>query len=162
MKATLVREYIHPDKLKADAAGNAQLLENGNVFVGWGRALAISEFSHDGRLLFDLRLQPENRSYRGFRFPWNGHPSEEPTAVAERTSEEEVSVYASWNGATEVASWEVLVGPHPGKLKSLGSIPRDGFETAMVVRSTDPYVAARAKDRSGRVLGTSKAVEPGG
>jgi hypothetical protein len=32
----------------------------------------------------------------------------------------------------------------------------------MVVRSTDPYVAARAKDRSGRVLGTSKAVEPGG
>ena len=162
MKATLVREYIHPDKLKADAAGNAQLLENGNVFVGWGRALAISEFSHDGRLLFDLRLQPENRSYRGFRFPWNGHPGEGPTAVAERTSEEEVSVYASWNGATEVASWEVLVGPHPGKLKSLGSIPRDGFETAMVVRSTDPYVAARAKDRSGRVLGTSKAVEPGG
>jgi hypothetical protein len=162
MKATLLREYIHPDKLKADATGNAQVLENGNVFVGWGRALAISEFSHDGMLLFDLRLQPENRSYRAFRFPWNGHPSDRPAAVAERTSEEEVRVYASWNGATEVASWEVLVGPHPGKLKSLGSIPRDGFETAMVVRSTDPYVAARAKDRSGRVLGTSKAVEPGG
>jgi hypothetical protein len=162
MKATLLREYIHPDKLKADASGNAQLLNNGDVFVGWGRALAISEFSHDGKLLFDLRLQPENRSYRAFRFPWNGHPSDQPTAVAERTSEEEVRVYASWNGATEVASWEVLVGPHPGKLKSLGSIPRDGFETAMVVRSTDPYVAARAKDRSGRVLGTSKAVEPGG
>src|SRR5215211_7040979 len=162
MKATLLREYTHPDKLYADASGNAQLLKNGDVFVGWGRALAISEFSHDGMLLFDLRLQPENRSYRAFRFPWNGHPSDGPIAVAERTSEEEVGVYASWNGATEVASWEALVGPHPGKLKSLGSIPRDGFETAMVVRSTDPYVAARAKDRSGRVLGTSKAVEPGG
>src|SRR5215217_694902 len=162
MSASLVREYTHPDKQYADAAGNAQVLNNGDVFVGWGRALAISEFSHDGKLLFDLRLQPENRSYRAFRFPWNGHPSDQPTAVAERTSEEEVRVYASWNGATEVASWEVLVGPHPGKLKSLGSIPRDGFETAMVVRSTDPYVAARAKDRSGRVLGTSKAVEPGG
>jgi len=162
MKETLLREYTHPDKLHADASGNAQALKNGDVFVGWGRALAISEFSHNGKLLFDARLQPGNRSYRAFRFPWNGHPSDRPTAVAERTSEEEVRVYASWNGATEVASWEVLVGPHPGKLKSLGSIPRDGFETAMVVRSTDPYVAARAKDRSGRVLGTSKAVEPGG
>src|SRR5215213_3584097 len=162
MKATLLREYTHPDKLYADATGNAQVLKNGDVFVGWGRALAISEFSHNGKLLFDARLQPGNRSYRAFRFPWNGHPTDQPTAVAERTSEEEVRVYASWNGATEVASWEVLVGPHPGKLKSLGSIPRDGFETAMVVRSTDPYVAARAKDRSGRVLGTSKAVEPGG
>jgi hypothetical protein len=162
MKATLVREYIHPDKLKADASGNAQVLENGNVFVGWGRALAVSEFSHDGTLLFDARLQPDNRSYRAFRFPWNGRPSDRPTAVAERTSEEEVNVCASWNGATEVASWEALVGPNPGKLKSLGSIPRDGFETAMVVRSTDPYVAARAKDRSGRVLGTSEAVEPRG
>ena len=162
MKATLLREYTHPDKLYADAAGNTQVLKNGDVFVGWGRAMAISEFSHDGELLFDARLQPGNRSYRAFRFPWNGHPSDWPTAVAERTSEEEVRVYASWNGATEVASWEVLVGPNPRKLKSLGSIPRDGFETAMVVRSTDPYVAARAKDRSGRVLGTSKAVESGG
>jgi outer membrane protein assembly factor BamB len=162
MRASLVREYTHPDELRADAAGNAQELENGNVFVGWGRALAISEFSHDGMLLFDLRLQPENRSYRAFRLPWSGHPSDRPAAVAERTSEREVRVYASWNGATEVASWEVLVGPHPGKLKSLGSMPRDGFETAMVVRTSDPYVAVRAKDRSGRVLGTSKAVEPGG
>jgi hypothetical protein len=162
MKATLLREYTHPDELYADAAGNAQVLKNGDVFVGWGRALAISEFSHNGKLLFDARLQPGNRSYRAFRFPWNGHPSDRPAAVAVRTSEEEVRVYASWNGATEVASWEVLVGRHPDKLKSLGLIPRDGFETAMVVRSTDPYVAARAKDRSGRVLGTSKAVEPGG
>ena len=162
MKATLLREYTHPDKLKAAAAGNAQVLENGNVFVGWGRALAISEFSHDGVLLSDLRLQPENRSYRAFRFPWSGHPSDKPAAVAERTSEGEVRGYASWNGATEVATWEVLAGPRVDRLGALRSSPRDGFETVMVVRTSDPYVGVRAKDRSGRVLGTSKAVEPGG
>jgi hypothetical protein len=162
MKATLLREYTHPDKQYADAAGNAQVLENGDVFVGWGRALAISEFSHDGMLLFDLRLQPENRSYRAFRFPWNGHPSDRPAAVAERTSEGEVRIYASWNGATEVATWEVLAGPRVDRLGARRSSPRDGFETAMVARTSDPYVAVRAKDRSGRVLGTSKAVEPGG
>src|SRR5215213_11647724 len=101
-----------------------------------GRALAISEFSHDGKLLFDLRLPSGNRSYRAFRFPWSGHPTDKPAAVAERTFDEEVRVYASWNGATEVESWEVLTGPRPGRLKSLGQVPMDGFETAMVVRSS--------------------------
>jgi hypothetical protein len=162
MRSSLVAEYTHPDKKEyADAAGNTQVLNNGDVFVGWGRALAISEFSKDGELLLDLRLQPDNRSYRAFRFPWSGYPSDQPTAVAERISEEEVRVYASWNGATEVATWEVLAGSKAGRLRSLQSIPRDGFETAMVVRTSDPYVAVQAKDRSGRVLGTSKAVAPG-
>jgi hypothetical protein len=162
MTASLVGEYTHPNKKEyADAAGNTQVLENGDVFVGWGRALAISEFSKDGKLIYDLRLQPDNRSYRAFRFPWSGHPSDRPAAVAERTSEGEVRVYASWNGATEVARWEVLAGPRVDRLGALRSSPRDGFETAMVVRSTDPYLAVRAKDRSGRTLGTSKAVEPG-
>jgi hypothetical protein len=159
MKATLVREYIHPDKQYADAAGNMQVLPNGNAFVGWGRALAVSEFSKDGELLFDFRVSPENRSYRAFRFSWSGRPSDQPAAVAERVSEEEVLVYASWNGATEVERWEVLAGPDPGRLESLGQVPRDGFETAMVVQTSEPYVAVQAKHHSGRVLGTSTPVE---
>jgi hypothetical protein len=158
MSATLVREYTHPEKQYADAAGNMQLLANGNVFVGWGRALAISEFSKDGKLLFDLRVSPEHRSYRAFRFEWSGQPTDQPACVAERISEKEVELYASWNGATEVASWEVLAGPHPGKLQSLGSIPRDGFETAMQVHSSEPYIAVQAKHRSGRVLGDTTPV----
>ena len=60
MSASLVREYTHPDKQYAHAAGNMQVLPNGNVFVGWGRALAVSEFGDDGELLFDARLSPEH------------------------------------------------------------------------------------------------------
>jgi Arylsulfotransferase (ASST) len=159
MKATLLREYTHPDKQYADAAGNAQMLPNGNVFVGWGRALAISEFNHDGKLLFDARLQPGNRSYRAFHFEWSGSPTDRPACEAERTSEEKVRIYASWNGATEVASWEVLAGGRPGRLGPLGSVAREGFETAMEVRTTDPYVAVRAKDRLGRTLATAAPVK---
>ena len=159
MKATLVREYKHPDKMFAHAAGNMQVLPNGNVFIGWGRALVFSEFSGDGKLFFDASLPPENRSYRAFRFPWSGYPDEEPAAVAERISEDEVRVYASWNGATEVATWEVLAGPRPGQLESLESAPRDGFETTIVVHTTEPYVAVRAKNSSGRVLGTIELVK---
>jgi hypothetical protein len=159
MHASLVREYTHPDKQYADAAGNMQVLPNGNVFVGWGRGLAISEFSEDGELLFDFRVSPEHRSYRAFRFPWSGNPSDQPAAAAERTSENELEVYASWNGATEIESWEVLAGPHPGRLESVGSVPRDGFETAMLVKTSEPYVAVLAKHRSGRELGASTPVE---
>jgi hypothetical protein len=35
------------------------------------------------------------------------------------------------------------------------SFPRDGFETAMLVQTPDPYVAVRAKDRFGQILGAS-------
>ena len=157
MTASLVREYTNGQY--ADAAGNTQVQPNGNVFVGWGRALTISEFGHDGKLLFDARLQPSNRSYRAFRFPWSARPSYGPAAAAERTSEGEVGVYASWNGAIEVASWEVLAGPRPDHLESVGSVPRNGFETSMVVKSSDRYVAVRAKDRSGSVLGTTEPID---
>jgi hypothetical protein len=158
MRASLVREYTHPDKQYADAAGNMQVLPNGNVFVGWGRGLAISEFSNDGELLFDLRVSPENRSYRAFRFPWSGSPLDQPACVVERTSENELEVYASWNGATDIAAWEVLAGPHPGLLESLGSVPRKGFETAMLAQTSEPYIAVQAIHRSGRTLGDSTPV----
>jgi len=158
MRAKLVDEYTHPEGMRADAAGNTQVLPDGDVFVGWGRALAISEFSHEGDLLFDLRLPPQNRSYRAFRFPWRGNATDRPACAAERTSQEEIRLYVSWNGATDVASWEVLAGPRAGRLKSLGSIPKEGFETAMVVRTADPYSVVMAKDRSGRVLGTTEPV----
>jgi hypothetical protein len=161
MSASLVREYTHPDKQHAHAAGNAQVLPNGDAFVGWGRALAISEFGKEGKMLFDARLPPQNRSYRAFRFPWRGYPTDRPASAAERTSAEEVRVYASWNGATEVTTWEVLAGSSPDQLESLGSVPRDGFETALLARTAESYVAVRAKDRSGRVLGTSEPIEPG-
>jgi hypothetical protein len=159
MSATLLREYTHPDKQYADAAGNMQLLPNDNVFIGWGRALVFSEFSKDGQLLFDAKLPSPNRSYRYLRFPWSGHPTDRPAAVAERISKKELEVYASWNGATEVSSWEVLAGPRPEQMEPLGSVPRNGFETAMSVQTTHPYVAVRAKDRSGRVLDTTEPIK---
>ena len=159
MSASLVREYTHGQH--ADAAGNVQVLPNGDVFVGWGRALSFSEFSPDGKLLFDASLPSGNRSYRAFRSLWSGHPTDRPAAVAERASEDEVRVYASWNGATEVATWEVLAGSHTDRLKPTGSAPRKGFETAIMFQTDEPYVAVKARDRSGQVLGASEALKLG-
>ncbi|HKH12183.1 MAG TPA: arylsulfotransferase family protein [Rubrobacter sp.] len=158
MKATLLQEFLHPEEPFATYQGNVQVLPNGNVFVGWGSAPYLTEHDGDGNLLFDAGFPPEVESYRAFRFPWKGRPQGDPDLAVESESEDEATIYASWNGATELASWEVLAGPAADNLKPAGSAPRQGFETAIAIRTEKPYVAVRAKDSSGRTLGTSKAL----
>jgi hypothetical protein len=162
MRATLVREYTHPEKPLATSQGNMQVLSNGNVFIGWGTAPHSSEYGRDGELLCDLQFSGESQSYRAFRQVWSGCPAEDPAVAAEKGEGGKVNVYASWNGSTETATWRVLAGPKPDDLEPVGSVPREGFETAMAIRTDEPYVAVQAEDDSGRVLATSKAVEPKG
>jgi outer membrane protein assembly factor BamB len=162
MTAKLVHEYTHPNKVLSATQGNVQVLENGNVFIGWGSEPVLSEFSSDGELLFSTSFPAESESYRAFRFPWSGTPDGEPAVVVEASPNDEVTLYTSWNGATEVADWEVLAGPGPDRLEPAGSVPRKGFETVIKVKTTEPYVGVRAKDSSGKVLGTAKAVIPAG
>jgi hypothetical protein len=159
MSAKLVREYTSPKKRLSTSQGNMQLLPNSNVLIGWGSEPFISEFSREGELLFEARFPPECESYRAFRFPWSGHPTDEPAVEVEQGPDDKIKLYVSWNGATEVESWEVFAGPRPGRLESVGSVPRDGFETAMLVQTFDPYIAVRAKDHVGQPLGTSAPVK---
>ncbi len=159
MRATLVRGYTPPQKLLSTSQGNVQLLPGGNVFVGWGSAPFVSEFSYDGELLLNGRFPPDGESYRAFRFPWSGYPTDKPTVAVEERPDQRVALYVSWNGATEVATWEVIAGLRPGHLELLGEVPRDGFETVMLAQTTGPYLAVRAKERSGRVLATSAPVK---
>jgi hypothetical protein len=161
MSATLVREYTHPNGLLSTSQGNVQVLPNGNAFVGWGSEPFFSEYSNDGDLLFDASFRGNAQSYRAFRLPWTGHPADDPAVTVEKGSDDEVTLYASWNGATDVATWQVLAGSDPDHLEPVGSSPRHGFETTITVNTAEPYVAARAESASGRVLGTSVALRPG-
>jgi hypothetical protein len=158
------RKYAHPDGRVAAVMGSMQVLPNGNAFVGWGSDPLFSEFSGDGELLFHAGFPPEVDSYRAFRFPWSGHPDDDPAVAAERGPKEDelITIYASWNGATEVASWQALAGPEPTRLSPVGSAaPRSGFETSIEVRTAQPYVGVEARDGSGGILGTSRAIKPG-
>jgi hypothetical protein len=159
MTATLVREYTHPDKVLSATQGNVQVLENANVFVGWGSEPHMSEFDRGGGLLFSAAFPAESESYRAFRFEWGGRPQEEPAIAAEAVGGEKVTVYASWNGATEVAAWEVLAGPGLDRLQPVGTAPRKGFETAITVNTSEPYVGIRAKNDAGKVLSAIRAIE---
>jgi Arylsulfotransferase (ASST) len=162
MRAGLVREYVHTGRPLCVTQGNAQTLPNGNAFVGWGSEPGFSEFHADGEILFDANFPAGVESYRAFRFPWVGMPAEDPAVAAEPgPSPGEISVHASWNGATEVASWGVLAGPSPDRMRTLGLASRSGFETSVAARTDEPYVGVEALDRRGRTLGRSAAVRPG-
>ncbi len=62
--------------------------------------------------------------------------------------------------ATEVARWEVLAGDSADALQPVARARRDGFETGVSVPTTAPFVAVRALDAEGGVLGQSRAVRP--
>ena len=143
-----------------ETQGNVQVLPNGNVFVGWGSEPVYSEFDADGKLLFSAAFPTESESYRAFRLQWSGQPTDDPAMAVESGPEDEVTLYASWNGATEVTTWQVLAGSAPDQLEVLASAPRQGFETVITVHTTEPYVSLMAVNSSGKVLGTTNAIKP--
>lgn len=152
------QQFTHPGGLLATSQGNMQLLDDGHLLVGWGSLPYYSEFTAGGEMIFDGKLAT-NQSYRAFRFPWTGKPTTTPTAAARRAGTRRIQVFASWNGATEVARWEVLAGASAGALASVTTVARTGFETSMSAATSGPFVAARALDANGGVLGISPTVQ---
>jgi len=158
MHVTLRKAYVHPGRrMVAGAMGNAQLLADGRMFVGWGTEPFFSEFAPDGRLLLDGSLGRGAPSYRAFTDHWAGRPAEPPAAAA-RHRAGGATVYASWNGATDVGSWTFFAGKTASSMAGIGSARRTGFETAIDVHSTGPYFAAQARDAAGQPLSRSAPV----
>ncbi len=158
MTATLVRGFEHSAPLLARSQGNVQVLPGGNVLVGWGDAGYVSEFSSTGEVVFDAAYPAAGQSYRNYRAAWVGSPRELPAAAAVAGPGGAVTVFASWNGATEVATWEVLAGSTAGTLKRAGSMPRSGFETSVPVKGPAQWVQVVARNAQGAVLGESPIV----
>jgi hypothetical protein len=154
MHVSLEHAYTHrPERVLSHFLGNTQLLANGDVFVGWGGAPYVTEFDRNGAIVFDARLPHGGQSYRAFRFPWVGHPSDRPSVGARAGR-----LYASWNGATEVESWQLLEGGNASDLRRTEIVPRTGFETPLTLSAGTRSAAVIALDRAGTPLGTSSAV----
>ena len=91
-----------------------QELAGGASFVGWGQQPYFTEHGPDGALVRVAGALPsDNGSYRAYRFPWTARPDGPPGGGGHGDGAA-VTVYASWNGATEVARWRVRGGlPSP-------------------------------------------------
>jgi hypothetical protein len=152
--ASLVAAYRHTPALHTPFLGSMELDPGGNALVGWGSSL--SEYSSTGRELLYAVWPGKDESYRvlGTR-TWIGTPYYPPSGAA-RTTGGHATVYASWNGATQVAGWQVLAGPSAGDLKPVAVQPRTGFETAIRLRRAYRSYRVRALDAADRPLRASK------
>ncbi|HEY7966983.1 MAG TPA: arylsulfotransferase family protein [Solirubrobacteraceae bacterium] len=163
--ATLLHQYVEPGQsLLSPSQGNVQRLTNSDEFVGWGQVGIASEFSLRGTLTFQLTLPALVESYRAFRYPWSAQPSTQPVLVATRAAGAgTTSLAASWNGATDVAAWQVYAGSSPAALAAVGApVASAGFETDIAAATTAPLVEVWALSSSGRTLAVSPAAAVSG
>jgi hypothetical protein len=153
LQATLARKYTHrPGRVRSRFMGNAQLLGNGNLVVGWGSEPFVTEFARDGHVLMDMRLPKGGMTYRAFRLPWHGHPAVKP-AVEVRGR----WVYVSWNGATDVRTWQLEAGPSAGELQVAARVRKEGFETRLPRPAGSRAYLVTAFDAAGKPLGRATA-----
>jgi Arylsulfotransferase (ASST) len=157
--ATLVSQLVRsPAPLITNSQGNAQALADGNWMVGWGGLPNMTEFNAQGQVVFDAQFPRGENSYRVYRETWSGQPATSPSLGAS-TAGATTTVHVSWNGATDVASWQLLSGPNLAGLTSVSKTPKTGFDTTITTAAA-PFVEVRALNAAGKTLGTSKAVAP--
>jgi hypothetical protein len=171
--ATLVQQLVRGSgPLTTFSQGNAQSLPGGGWMVGWGGLPNMTEFNAQGQIVYDAQLPTGENSYRTYRLPWAGQPSERPSVVAIQTHSPLLcppgakcpavpreECYVSWNGATTVSSWQLSSGSSSSHLKPVATRARTGFETAIPAAAAK-FFQVRALSAAGKVLATSKVVRP--
>jgi hypothetical protein len=156
MTADVVSQRDHSPPLLSSYEGSDEQLPNRDEFVGWGQQPYFSQYNARGKLVFDGRFVDDNISYRAYRFQWSGTPATPPSVSTSRDGRK-MTVYVSWNGATNVQSWRVFGGSSTTGLKSVATAPNSGFETAITTGARG-YVSVQALGYKNHPLGGRSAV----
>ncbi|KAL9053258.1 MAG: hypothetical protein Q9162_004866 [Coniocarpon cinnabarinum] len=118
-------------------------LENGNQLIGYGQIPVVREYgpATDGSdLRWEARFGVDNivQNYRAFKETWHATPAAwDPVLVLGKIPSESGcssgAGFVSWNGATDVAAWDVYGGSTNESLELLGQVAKRGFETVFNV-----------------------------
>ncbi|MCJ1283112.1 hypothetical protein MMC26_002439 [Xylographa opegraphella] len=161
-KATLIEQYISPDRQLDSSQGSHQFLPNGNHFMGLGSYPYVYEQTSDGTTVFYanwgvLPLQ----SYRAFKYEWVGKPPITEIALFgyAQNCTAPAAFYASWNGATEVVSWKYFTSSSENGTFALAAtaVNNGTFET-FTMAPFNLFAYAIAYDDLGNMLGQTPIV----
>ena len=163
--ATLNTSYYHNPNVNSSSQGDNQILSNNNRFVGFGSSGSYTENAMAGNtqgtpslnILYSAQMPGSNISYRSYRQTWVATPYYPPSLAVQKNSGQ-TTVYASWNGATEVNSWQVYAGLYSDSLTLAGSAMKNGFETAINVSNGLSFFQVKALNAQGKIIGTSKII----
>ncbi|KAI9741198.1 MAG: hypothetical protein M1834_002911 [Cirrosporium novae-zelandiae] len=165
MKASLVHKWDRPDHELTRKRGNVQILNNLNTFIGWSANSYLSEYTPDGEMVLEAQFASHRfETYRTYKFNFTGKPEEPPvvkafafgtTPLAGATT---TVYYVSWNGATEVTSWNFYAKNDHSTAADwilIGSTNKTGFETMYQADGFMKYVIAEGVSKTGERLGNS-------
>ncbi|THZ82942.1 hypothetical protein D6C84_05363 [Aureobasidium pullulans] len=160
--ATMIKEYGAPESsggMLSGSQGNMQILPNGNVHLGWGEHPYFSEHTADGSAVMYAKVAYRASNvmiYRSHKFPWVGQPLTKPALwTYSKTNDEKSGMvfYVSWNGATEIASWNFYASANrSGPFNLVGNTKKTGFETTMRYNNVTTWGFAEALDKDGNAL----------
>lgn len=144
--ATLMHEFLSLARPRSSSQGSVQPIKTAegedHVFIGWGSSAAYTEHMPDGQLLCETHFAASAlywwervKSYRAFKASvWSATPAAwDPSAKIEGGL-----LYVSWNGATDVAFWE-LQGRNSdnaeehGEFQAVDMMEKDGFEESFAL-----------------------------
>lgn len=155
--------------VRSNSQGDLQYLPNKDeFFMGWGGSAMWTQHEHNGTLLCEVHFAPallyfleKVKSYRVFKsWGWKGDPQWPPRAAIH-----EGHLYASWNGATDVAFWRIEGRKEEeedvGHFEEIATVSKVGFETAVELPQEGfSRFRAVALDAQREVLQHSDPVEP--
>ncbi|KIK62494.1 hypothetical protein GYMLUDRAFT_126512, partial [Collybiopsis luxurians FD-317 M1] len=145
--------------------GSVQFLENGESIIGWGSIPSFSQHDRHGNIKWSAQFASEADSvsaYRVFLHNWVGRPTTPPSMQISNTSTStNVTVYAWWNGATEVMAWKLFGSTAWSPLAPvyLNAVSKVDFETTLTYTGDydEGYVffQVAAMNANGEYLGYS-------
>ena len=128
------------------------------MFVGWGSRRYFTEYDAAGRVVLDGHFAIGGDNYRAYKFPWSGRPARPPALVATRRGDR-VAARVSWNGATDVATWELWAGPRADALTRVKGEPPRGLRNRDLGRHRrDASCRCGRWTSAGAVLGASATI----
>jgi hypothetical protein len=165
---TTVWQFTHQPPVFGSFMGNVQRLANGNSFLNWGAAstaagykfVSLTELSPDNQVIFEFTFDQPYVSYRAFRFPWQGFPTTTP-ALAFKADANGLTLVYSWNGATEVAAYQIYAGSSPQSLNPLEKQARTDFETQSHLANLpqgECYFQVAPLDKDGQEMARSQVI----
>lgn len=78
-------------------------------------------------------------SYRAYKGGWTGRPLTQPNVSVSSDSVNGLTVYVSWNGATNVSTWALMGASDGNSLASVTNATKTGFETAINTTSASNF-----------------------
>jgi len=132
------KEWLPYNVTVSESQGNVGILDSGNTIIGWGQIPWLSECDSNGQLLYVVQFGVGDvQSYRAYSVNWTATPTTRPSVfVAE--NEFNTTVYTSWNGATEVVTWQLSgsTSDSPQLAIPLSNTTKNGFETVIPFNSS--------------------------